>query len=116
MFKFEIDENMPTRYLQGKYSFLAQLNSKRYTEKRKTDLSIVSLKLPFDMNKFNFTKINQNEVNLMSQFVFFNGSLFSFFFCLDYFSNFLSFSVKKLNFVTQSTIAGFELIQHELTC
>ena len=62
MFKFKIDENMPTKYLLGKYSFLAQVNALRYTEKRQTDLKKASLNLPFDMNKFNFTKINQNEV------------------------------------------------------
>lgn len=62
IFKFKIDANIPTRYLPGKYTFLAQMNSKRYTEKRQTDLKKVSLNLPFDMNKFNFTKISQNEV------------------------------------------------------
>lgn len=53
---------MPTRYLPGKYELFVQENRLRYTQKRPSELQITSLVLPFDMNKFNFTKIHKNEI------------------------------------------------------
>ncbi|GLH09054.1 GDP-D-glucose phosphorylase 1 [Gryllus bimaculatus] len=50
-----------TKRLPGKFSFLAQLNPDRGTNRRPPE-DINSLTQPFDHKKFNFTKINENEI------------------------------------------------------
>ncbi|KAK7794230.1 hypothetical protein R5R35_012550 [Gryllus longicercus] len=50
-----------TKRLPGKFSFLAQLNPDRGTNRRPPE-DISSLTQPFDHKKFNFTKINENEI------------------------------------------------------
>ncbi|CAF0897187.1 unnamed protein product, partial [Brachionus calyciflorus] len=62
IFKFKLDDQVPTKYLDGKYSFILQKNSKRYSEKRPTDIKKSTfISPPFDPSKFNFTKISPNE-------------------------------------------------------
>lgn len=63
LFKFKLDQQIPTKYLAGKYSFIVQKNSRRYSEKRPTDIKNLStIKPSFDEAKFNFTKISPKEV------------------------------------------------------
>jgi len=61
-FKYKLDENLPTKYLPGKFAFLVQVNVMRYIGKRPSEIRDCSLNQPFDPNKFNFTKISPNEV------------------------------------------------------
>jgi hypothetical protein len=61
-FKYKLDENLPTKYLPGKFAFLVQSNVMRYIGKRPSEIKDCSLDQPFDSNKFNFTKISPKEV------------------------------------------------------
>lgn len=51
-----------TRVITGIYGFIAQLNEGRHTKKRPTEFRVDRVLQPFDQNKFNFTKIGQEEV------------------------------------------------------
>ncbi|RNA26116.1 GDP-D-glucose phosphorylase 1 [Brachionus plicatilis] len=65
LFKFKLETEVPTKYLAGDYSFVVQKNSRRYSEKRPTDIQkSSSIKPPFDEKKFNFTKISPQEILL----------------------------------------------------
>ena len=63
LFKYKLEAETPTKYLDGQYSFILQKNSKRYTEKRPSEIKkSTSISPAFDPLKFNFTKISPNEV------------------------------------------------------
>lgn len=51
-----------TKILPCKYGFLAQLNEGRHQKKRPTEFRVDQVLQPFDDNKFNFTKVGQEEV------------------------------------------------------
>ncbi|KAK3092332.1 hypothetical protein FSP39_001381, partial [Pinctada imbricata] len=59
-FRYQLD-NLETRIIPGKKKFVAQLNVKRATERRKPQ-AISTVNQSFDPNQFNFTKIKQEEV------------------------------------------------------
>ncbi|KAK6149351.1 hypothetical protein DH2020_016876 [Rehmannia glutinosa] len=48
--------------IPGKYGFIAQLNEGRHLKKRPTEFRVDKVLQPFDENKFNFTKVGQDEV------------------------------------------------------
>lgn len=48
--------------IPGKYGFIAQLNEGRHLKKRPTEFRVDKVLQPFDGNKFNFTKVGQEEV------------------------------------------------------
>ena len=52
---------LKSRQVDGKYKFWLELNLKRGRERRPPE-NIDSLQLPYDSNKFNFTKIKENEI------------------------------------------------------
>lgn len=63
LFKFKLESTVPTKYLPGRFSFIVQKNSRRYTQKRPTEIKqCSSIKPAFDDTKFNFTKISPQEV------------------------------------------------------
>lgn len=51
-----------TKIIPGIFGFIAQLNEGRHLKKRPTQFRIDQVLQPFDENKFNFTKIGQEEV------------------------------------------------------
>ncbi|CAM6116459.1 unnamed protein product [Calypogeia fissa] len=51
-----------TKILEGEYGFVAQLNEGRHSKKRPTEFRVDKVLQPFDPNKFNFTKVGQEEV------------------------------------------------------
>eukprot|EP00795_Rhopilema_esculentum_P003465 gene3465-1844_t len=59
-FNYNLDE-VRRRKINGKYEFIAQLNSKRFKERRKPQ-EIDSVRQPFRKDKFNFTKVKENEI------------------------------------------------------
>lgn len=48
--------------IPGKYGFIAQLNEGRHLKKRPTEFRVDKVLQPFDENKFNFTKVGQEEL------------------------------------------------------
>lgn len=48
--------------IPGEYGFIAQLNEGRHLKKRPTEFRVDKVLQPFDENKFNFTKVGQEEV------------------------------------------------------
>jgi len=48
--------------IPGEYGFVAQLNEGRHLKKRPTEFRVDKVLQPFDGNKFNFTKVGQEEV------------------------------------------------------
>ncbi|XP_076320721.1 GDP-D-glucose phosphorylase 1 isoform X3 [Tachypleus tridentatus] len=61
-FRYHLDK-LDTKVLPGKYGFIAQLNVKRAQERRKPQ-DVIDLKMPFNPDLFNFTKVKQHEVLL----------------------------------------------------
>ncbi|KAL0306333.1 UNVERIFIED_CONTAM: GDP-L-galactose phosphorylase 1 [Sesamum radiatum] len=51
-----------TKVIPGKYGFIAQLNEGRHLKKRPTEFRVDKVLQPFDENKFNFTKVGQEEL------------------------------------------------------
>ncbi|OVA01732.1 hypothetical protein BVC80_9071g63 [Macleaya cordata] len=51
-----------TKVIPGEYGFVAQLNEGRHLKKRPTEFQVDRVLQPFDQNKFNFTKVGQEEV------------------------------------------------------
>ncbi|KAE8734938.1 GDP-L-galactose phosphorylase 2 [Hibiscus syriacus] len=51
-----------TKVIPGEYGFIAQLNEGRHLKKRPTEFRVDKVLQPFDGNKFNFTKVGQEEV------------------------------------------------------
>lgn len=48
--------------IPGELGFVAQLNEGRHLKKRPTEFRVDKVLQPFDENKFNFTKVGQEEV------------------------------------------------------
>ncbi|KAL6573126.1 Phosphate metabolism transcription protein [Orobanche hederae] len=61
LFRYDVT-SCETKVISGKYSFIAQLNEGRHLKKRPTEFRIDKVLQPFDENKFNFTKVGQEEV------------------------------------------------------
>ncbi|KAK4416418.1 GDP-L-galactose phosphorylase 1 [Sesamum alatum] len=61
LFRYDVT-SCETKVIQGKYGFIAQLNEGRHLKKRPTEFRIDKVLQPFDENKFNFTKVGQEEV------------------------------------------------------
>lgn len=53
---------IPDQVIPGEYGFIAQLNEGRHLKKRPTEFRVDKVLQPFDGNKFNFTKVGQEEV------------------------------------------------------
>ncbi|KAM7524276.1 hypothetical protein LguiA_014178 [Lonicera macranthoides] len=51
-----------TKVIEGRYGFIAQINEGRHIKKRPTEFRVDQVLQPFDENKFNFTKVVQEEV------------------------------------------------------
>ncbi|GAB4827982.1 Phosphate metabolism transcription protein [Ancistrocladus abbreviatus] len=50
-----------TKIIPGRYGFIAQLNEGRHLKKRPTEFRVDQVLQQFDENKFNFTKVGQEE-------------------------------------------------------
>lgn len=61
LFRYDVTA-CETKVIPGKYGFIAQLNEGRHLKKRPTEFRVDKVLQPFDENKFNFTKIGQEEV------------------------------------------------------
>ncbi|KAK4490534.1 hypothetical protein RD792_001214 [Penstemon davidsonii] len=61
LFRYDVT-SCETKIISGKYGFIAQLNEGRHLKKRLTEFRIDKVLQPFDKNKFNFTKVGQEEV------------------------------------------------------
>jgi hypothetical protein len=63
LFRFQLDPaQIPSKLLPGKYGFVIQLNIKRSTERRPSEINLSpTTNIPFDRNRFNFTRIDKNE-------------------------------------------------------
>ncbi|EDO39439.1 predicted protein [Nematostella vectensis] len=59
-FKYTLD-SMETKLVPGKFGVVAQLNEKRFVERRKPQ-QITSVSQPYDPGKFNFTKVQDKEI------------------------------------------------------
>ncbi|KAL3006964.1 hypothetical protein AAZX31_08G308600 [Glycine max] len=61
LFRYDVT-TCETKVIPGKYGFIAQLNEGRHLKKRPTEFRVDKVLQPFDENKFNFTKVGQEEV------------------------------------------------------
>ncbi|KAG9144088.1 hypothetical protein Leryth_013739 [Lithospermum erythrorhizon] len=61
LFRYDVTA-CETKVIPGKYGFIAQLNEGRHLKKRPTEFQDDKVLQPFDGNKFNFTKVGQEEV------------------------------------------------------
>lgn len=61
LFRYDVT-TYETKILHCKYGFIAQLNEGRHQKKRPTEFRVDQVLQPFDDNKFNFTKVGQEEV------------------------------------------------------
>ncbi|KAA8530656.1 hypothetical protein F0562_005410 [Nyssa sinensis] len=61
LFRYDVT-TCETKVIPGKYGFIGQLNEGRHLKKRPTEFHIDRVLQPFDENKFNFTKVGQEEV------------------------------------------------------
>ncbi|CAA3015343.1 GDP-L-galactose phosphorylase 1-like [Olea europaea subsp. europaea] len=61
LFRYDVT-TCETKVIPGRYGFIAQLNEGRHLKKRATEFRIDQVLQPFDDNKFNFTKVGQEEV------------------------------------------------------
>ncbi|KAI9161537.1 hypothetical protein LWI28_018420 [Acer negundo] len=66
-----------TRITPGKYAFIAQLNEGRHLKKRPTEFRVDQVLQPFNDDKFNFTKVGQEEVLFRFEESFESKSLYS---------------------------------------
>lgn len=60
MFRYSLDV-LPTRFVPGQLKYLAQLNIKRATDKRKPQ-EILHVQQEFNTEQFNFNKVNPEEI------------------------------------------------------
>ncbi|XP_021737084.1 GDP-L-galactose phosphorylase 1-like [Chenopodium quinoa] len=60
LFRYNVTK-CETKIITGRYGFIAQLNEGRHLKKRPTEFRIDQVLQPFDANKFNFTKVGQEE-------------------------------------------------------
>lgn len=63
LFRYDVT-SCETKVIPGTYGFIAQLNEGRHLKKRPTEFQVDKVLQPFDKNKFNFTKVGQEEVLL----------------------------------------------------
>lgn len=61
LFRYDVTA-CETKVIPGKYGFVAQLNEGRHLKKRPTEFRVDKVLQSFDENKFNFTKVGQEEV------------------------------------------------------
>ncbi|XP_074296551.1 GDP-L-galactose phosphorylase 1-like [Silene latifolia] len=61
LFRYDVTA-CETKVIPGDYGFIAQLNEGRHLKKRPTEFQVDKVLQPFDGNKFNFTKVGQEEV------------------------------------------------------
>ncbi|GAA0155324.1 hypothetical protein LIER_38063 [Lithospermum erythrorhizon] len=61
LFRYDVTA-CETKVIPGKYGFIAQLNEGRHLKERPTEFQDDKVLQPFDGNKFNFTKVGQEEV------------------------------------------------------
>ncbi|KAK8643973.1 hypothetical protein V6N13_013250 [Hibiscus sabdariffa] len=61
LFRYDVTA-CETKVIPGEYGFIAQLNEGRHLKKRPTEFRVDTVLQPFDDNKFNFTKVGQEEV------------------------------------------------------
>ena len=61
LFRYDVT-TCETKIIPGEYGFIAQLNEGRHLKKRPTEFRVDQVLQPFDENKFNFTKVGQEEV------------------------------------------------------
>ncbi|XP_042028738.1 GDP-L-galactose phosphorylase 1-like [Salvia splendens] len=61
LFRYDVT-SCETKVIPGTYGFVAQLNEGRHLKKRQTEFRVDKVLQPFDKNKFNFTKVGQEEV------------------------------------------------------
>ncbi|KAA8527004.1 hypothetical protein F0562_008767 [Nyssa sinensis] len=61
LFRYDVTA-CETKVIPGEHGFIAQLNEGRHLKKRPTEFRVDKVLQPFDGNKFNFTKIGQEEV------------------------------------------------------
>ncbi|KAL7217086.1 hypothetical protein ACSBR1_028906 [Camellia fascicularis] len=61
LFRYDVTA-CETKVIPGGYGFVAQLNEGRHLKKRPTEFQVDKVLQPFDGNKFNFTKVGQEEV------------------------------------------------------
>ncbi|KAL2522399.1 GDP-L-galactose phosphorylase 1 [Forsythia ovata] len=61
LFRYDVT-TCETKVIPGRHGFIAQLNEGRHHKKRATEFRIDQVLQPFDENKFNFTKVGQEEV------------------------------------------------------
>lgn len=61
LFRYDVT-SCETKVISGKHGFIAQLNEGRHLKKRPTEFRVDKVLQPFDENKFNFTKVGQEEV------------------------------------------------------
>lgn len=61
LFRYDVT-SCETRVIPGTYGFIAQLNEGRHLKKRPTEFRVDKVLQPFDKTKFNFTKVDQEEV------------------------------------------------------
>ncbi|KAJ7964504.1 GDP-L-galactose phosphorylase 1-like [Quillaja saponaria] len=61
LFRYDVT-TCETKIIPGQYGFIAQLNEGRHLKKRPTEFRVDQVLQEFDENKFNFTKVGQEEV------------------------------------------------------
>ncbi|KAF5950186.1 hypothetical protein HYC85_012179 [Camellia sinensis] len=61
LFRYDVTA-CETKVIPGEYGFIAQLNEGRHLKMRPTEFRVDKVLQPFDGNKFNFTKVGQEEV------------------------------------------------------
>ncbi|KAE8706551.1 GDP-L-galactose phosphorylase 1 [Hibiscus syriacus] len=61
LFRYDVTA-CETKVISGEHGFIAQLNEGRHLKKRPTEFRVDKVLQPFDGNKFNFTKVGQEEV------------------------------------------------------
>ncbi|KAG5235219.1 GDP-L-galactose phosphorylase [Salix suchowensis] len=61
LFRYDVT-TCETKVIPGSHGFIAQLNEGRHLKKRPTEFRIDKVLQPFDKNKFNFTKVGQEEM------------------------------------------------------
>ncbi|XP_062169193.1 GDP-L-galactose phosphorylase 1-like [Alnus glutinosa] len=61
LFRYDVTA-CETKVIPGANGFIAQLNEGRHLKKRPTEFRVDKVLQPFDGNKFNFTKVGQEEV------------------------------------------------------
>ncbi|XP_076914877.1 GDP-L-galactose phosphorylase 2-like [Bidens hawaiensis] len=61
LFRYDVTA-CKTKVIPGEHGFIAQLNEGRHLKKRPTEFQVDKVLQAFDENKFNFTKVGQEEV------------------------------------------------------